>query len=56
MVCRNGTGISLEKEETIDFDELTSRLLEEKLKVDLGTKMTALSGTNQGRKQCCGDL
>ena len=32
--------VSLEKEETINFDE----------------KMTALSGTNQGRKQCCGDL
>lgn len=62
MVFPNGTGtylvVSLEKEKTIDFDELTSRLLEEELKVDPGMKMTALSGNNQGRKRCftCGDL
>ena len=50
--------VSLEKQEKIDFDELTARLLEEELKIDPGAKMTALSAKKlQGRRQCfrCGD-
>ena len=34
--------VSLEKQEKIDFDELTARLLEEEMKVNAGAKMTAL--------------
>ena len=34
--------VSLEKQEKIDFDELTARLLEEEMKVNPGAKMTAL--------------
>src|SRR5436190_15400115 len=34
--------VSLEKQEEIDFDELTARLLEEELKVNPGPKMAAL--------------
>src|SRR5438045_2206384 len=34
--------VSLEKQEIIDFDELTARLLEEELKVDPKAGMTAL--------------
>jgi len=53
--------VSLEKQETVDFDELTARLLEEEIKVDPGTKTIALSakrkGLNGERRQCfvCGD-
>src|SRR5213075_341781 len=44
--------VSLEKQEEIDFDELTARLLEEELKVNPGAKMTALSArTIPGRRQ-----
>jgi hypothetical protein len=34
--------VSLEKEEKIDFDELTARLLEEEMKVSPGAKMAAM--------------
>jgi gag-polypeptide of LTR copia-type/Zinc knuckle len=34
--------VSLEKQETIDFDELTARLLEEEVKVDPNAGMTAM--------------
>ena len=34
--------ITLEKQESIDFDELTARLLEEELKVDSKAGMTAM--------------
>ena len=53
--------VSLEKQETIDFDELTARLLEAEIKVDPETKITAMSarkkGLNGERRQCfvCGD-
>src|SRR5205809_1642625 len=47
--------VSLEKQETIDFDELTARLLEEK-KVDPEAKIggTALLSKTQGDCHYCG--
>jgi gag-polypeptide of LTR copia-type/Domain of unknown function (DUF4219)/Zinc knuckle len=49
--------VSLEKEETIDFDELTARLLEEELKVDSGEgerRIAMLAKKNVGGLTCYG--
>jgi hypothetical protein len=53
--------VSLEKLETIDFDELTARLLEEELKVDPKAGMTAMLARkkmNSGGLACyrCGQV
>ena len=41
--------VSLEKEEKIDFDELTARLLEEELKVNPGAAKIALTARKNAR-------
>ena len=49
--------VSLEKQETIDFDELTARLLEEELKINppMSTTMAMTAKRNSGGKvQCWG--
>jgi hypothetical protein len=52
--------VSLEKQETIDFDELTARLLEEELKVDPKAGMTVMLAKkkNSGGLACyrCGQV
>ena len=48
--------VSLEKQETIDFDELTARLLEEELKVDQQTRATAMMSRKNEQCYRCGQM
>ena len=48
--------VSLEQQETIDFDELTARLLEEEVKVDPGAGIRAMLSRRAGACYGCGQV